>query len=239
MNIIRESIIGCLTKYAGENEKIISELNGIISEYGETAYAAIIHVLAHLNLEPETAKECWEKIVIHREMLNKCLKRDVTIQTVICDYFCSIDMSLKTPKVVEISVFESKEKASRYDELTGLFNRSQLNESINQELARSNRHNYEFSILFLDLDHFKKVNDTYGHLAGDFVLKNMSRLVMEEIRTEDIAIRYGGEEILIILPQTGKMKALALGERIREKIKMTPNIYENKHINMTQVSNLK
>ena len=67
----------------------------------------------------------------------------------------------------------------------------------------------------------------------------MSRLVMEEIRTEDIAIRYGGEEILIILPQTGKMKALALGERIREKIKMTPNIYENKHINMTQVSNLK
>jgi len=189
--------------------------------------------LAHLNLEPETAKECWEKIVIHREMLNKCLKRDVTIQTVICDYFCSIDMSLKTPKVVEISVFESKEKASRYDELTGLFNRSQLNESINQELARSNRHNYEFSILFLDLDHFKKVNDTYGHLAGDFVLKNMSRLVMEEIRTEDIAIRYGGEEILIILPQTGKMKALALGERIREKIKMTPNIYENKHINMT------
>jgi len=233
MDIVKESVIGCFSDFAGENDKIITELNKIVEKHGEETYSRIIHVLAHLFVEPEKAKNCWDKIIVHREMLSRCLKRDVTFQTAICDYFCSIEISLKNPKVVEISVFEEKEKASRFDNLTGLFNRNQFEDSISQELTRSKRHHQELSLLFFDLDNFKSVNDTYGHLAGDLVLKNVSRILLAEIRAEDIAIRYGGEELLIILPQTGKINALLLGDRIREKIMETPCIYQDKQINIT------
>lgn len=233
MDIIKDSVIECLNRFSGKNGRIISELDRIIEEHGEKTYTTIIHILAHLNLEPEHAKECWEKIILHRATLSKCLNREVNLQTAICDYFCSIDISLKNPKLVEISVFETKEKASRYDDLTGLLNRNHFEDSINQELARSNRYNYELSLLFFDIDDFKIVNDTYGHLAGDLVLKNVSRILMDGIRAEDVAVRYGGEELVVILPQTPKIKALVLGERLREKIRETPNIHNDQSIHVT------
>ncbi len=233
MDVIKESIIECLMKFSGEDEKIGPELNKIIKKQGKKTYTEIIYVLTHLYLEPDKAKECWQKIIDHQVTLSKSLKRAVKLQTAICDYFCAVEISLKTPKIVEISVFETKDKASRYDNLTGLLNRSQLQASIDQEWARSSRHNYEFSVLFFDIDNFKKVNDTYGHPVGDLILKNVSRVIIGEIRAEDIAIRYGGEELLIILPQTSKIEAFVLGERIREKIKEKQNGFENKSVNVT------
>lgn len=88
------------------------------------------------------------------------------------------------------------------DPLTGLFNRRYLEESMERELAKSSRHGIPLSVIMLDADHFKNFNDTYGHVAGDMVLRNLGELLVKYSRKEDIACRFGGEEFVLVLPGT-------------------------------------
>ena len=104
------------------------------------------------------------------------------------------------------------------DILTGFYRREILNDLIEKEFYRSKRYGYHFSILMIDIDNFKKVNDTYGHLVGDKVLKKVAETTKKTIRKSDVAIRYGGEEFLIILPHTDLEAAKIAAERIRKNI---------------------
>jgi diguanylate cyclase (GGDEF)-like protein len=108
------------------------------------------------------------------------------------------------------------EKLSRIDDLTGLFNRRHLNSVIAREFNRSKRHNIELSCLLLDLDFFKRVNDTFGHEFGDFVIQEFAAVIQSSLRISDFAFRYGGEEFLILLPQTETEGALQVAEKIRQ-----------------------
>lgn len=107
------------------------------------------------------------------------------------------------------------------DGLTELFNHKYMKDRLTEEINRSRRYKRSLSILMLDLDFFKRVNDEYGHLAGDYILKKVSDLVRVGLREEDIACRYGGEELLIILPETGLKEAIAVAERLRCSIENT------------------
>jgi diguanylate cyclase (GGDEF)-like protein len=161
------------------------------------------------------------------------LGREVNLRTAVCDYFCSINKSLHNPKIIEIPLFEKAARSSTFDNLTGLFNRNAFDETLKRETSRAKRHDSCLTLLFLDLDDFKTVNDTLGHLAGDKVLKEVSRLIMIEKRSEDIAARYGGEEITLLLPETSKADGWLLGERIRKIIEEIQIPYEGKNINIT------
>jgi len=108
--------------------------------------------------------------------------------------------------------------AAAMDPLTQCYNRRELEVQLERNISSAVRHNKELSVFMFDLDHFKKINDTYGHQAGDLVLKKISSLVKKNIRTSDILARYGGEEFFIILPETDRQKAMELANRIREKI---------------------
>lgn len=103
------------------------------------------------------------------------------------------------------------------DDLTGLFNRRHMNTVLKREFERCLRYNTDLSCLLIDLDYFKKVNDTYGHGFGDIVLRDFSQSLANSIRTTDYAFRYGGEEFLILLPQTDINGAVKIGENIRER----------------------
>jgi diguanylate cyclase (GGDEF)-like protein len=105
------------------------------------------------------------------------------------------------------------------DSLTGIFNRRYFEERFFEELHRSERHNLSFSLAMLDIDDFKLFNDTEGHLAGDEVLKAVSNITKECLRISDVLARFGGEEFIIIMPQTEKMEAFAVAERIRQSIR--------------------
>ena len=107
------------------------------------------------------------------------------------------------------------------DALTGLLNRHALYPILNQELDRSARYARPFSIILFDIDEFKAVNDTFGHMEGDKVLKELSTLVSGLLRKTDYAGRWGGEEFLLILPETDTAEAVILAERIRMKIEDT------------------
>ncbi|MEZ4601413.1 MAG: diguanylate cyclase [Syntrophotaleaceae bacterium] len=108
-------------------------------------------------------------------------------------------------------------KAS-HDSLTGLWNHEEILGILHQELARAEREGHEVSAIMADLDHFKKINDTYGHLAGDVVLMATADRMHSHMRPYDAIGRYGGEEFLVILPDCGRECAMALAERLRKNI---------------------
>jgi len=114
---------------------------------------------------------------------------------------------------------EQMKELSITDHLTGLFNRRYLQERFTEELHRSERYNFAFSLAMFDIDNFKILNDTEGHLAGDSVLKEISSIAREHLRINDVLCRYGGEEFAILMPQTNKEEAFMVAERIRNNIR--------------------
>lgn len=110
------------------------------------------------------------------------------------------------------------ELKSRLDELTGLFNRRSLDEMIDREIGRHSRYGGVFSLAILDLDSFKVFNDSYGHLAGDKLLRQIARTIRGTIRGSDVAFRYGGDEFAVLLPQTNIDAASTVVERVRKRI---------------------
>jgi two-component system cell cycle response regulator len=113
---------------------------------------------------------------------------------------------------------EKLERLANFDSLTGLYNRRAILGKLHELINRANRYKEDFSLVMLDIDHFKRVNDRYGHLTGDEVLEKIAALIRRNIRDTDIAGRYGGEEFIIILPHTNLSSAWVIAERIRSII---------------------
>ena len=107
------------------------------------------------------------------------------------------------------------------DDCTALYNARHLHFVLDAEIYRSNRYNYEFSVIFIDLDHFKQVNDTYGHLVGSKLLWMIGDLIKGHLRLIDYAFRYGGDEFVVLLPQTAKENALMVVRRVRDLLNST------------------
>jgi diguanylate cyclase (GGDEF)-like protein len=233
MQGIREAVINTIYKNDTDDENLINNIESIAKVVGIEAYSIFFNILTHLDLKPNIAQECWDAILVHRKVMINILRRNISIRTVICDYFSSNENILKRPVVVEIQIFEKRPAALKYDALTGLYARNTFLEALSREMSRAKRYETNLSLLFLDLDDFRNINDTFGYLAGDQVLKDVGKIVKEEIRTEDFAARYSDEKIVIILPETNKVDALVLGERIRKKVESLTCKYEDNFIQPT------
>jgi len=120
--------------------------------------------------------------------------------------------------VENAQLYAQLEQRSRIDVLTGLFNRRHFEEQLKEEVSRHSRYGNEFSISMLDLDNFKSYNDAYGHPAGDILLSQIGKIIKSSIRNVDQAFRYGGDEFVVILPQTARGDAYVVAERVRAQI---------------------
>jgi len=129
-------------------------------------------------------------------------------------HFVAIERDVTEQKELEHKL----ETLSRTDPLTGLLNRRSLEEYLGKEYSRFTRHDVKFSLLLLDIDHFKSINDQYGHGTGDRVLKLLADSCTSNLRKHDIMARYGGEEFCVILPYTNGEKAAVLAEKLRTGI---------------------
>ena len=109
-----------------------------------------------------------------------------------------------------------------HDGLTGLHNHRHFHETLTAEIARSIRHEHPFSLVFLDVDFFKSYNDTHGHLKGDQVLRIIGEIIKNLVRKSDAAARYGGDEFVVLLPETSKETAVSVAEQIRRRIENYP-----------------
>ena len=125
------------------------------------------------------------------------------------------------------------EELAKTDALTGLSNRRDMYQKIKHETDRFERNEKPFTILMGDIDNFKKINDTYGHDAGDQVLTFIASLMTSTLRKQDIASRWGGEEFLILLPETNLEGGRKIAEKLRTKIKNKPIKYKKHILNVT------
>jgi two-component system, cell cycle response regulator len=119
------------------------------------------------------------------------------------------------------------------DPLTGIFNRRHFFQLANSELQRTCRYSHPLAVIMIDIDYFKRVNDTYGHAIGDQVLQELSSLISSALRSVDIFARYGGEEFIALLPETDLQAVSATAERLRRKVAESPFCNRQHHINIT------
>lgn len=124
-------------------------------------------------------------------------------------------------------LYEETKSLSLHDPLTGVANRNLMNIELERSFAIARRYQRLFSVIMLDLDHFKNYNDTFGHTAGDNLLVDVARVVQEQVRDVDLVVRFGGEEFLLILPDTDIDTATEIAERIRKVVKNTGFFYSN------------
>jgi diguanylate cyclase (GGDEF)-like protein len=118
-----------------------------------------------------------------------------------------------------LQLVKALEEMAIRDPLTGIYNHRHMHTCLSEEIARSLRYEHPFSIMMTDIDRFKQVNDAYGHLVGDFILKRMVRLLDEHMRLTDTIFRYGGEELIILLPETEKNEAMLVADRLLDTIR--------------------
>jgi diguanylate cyclase (GGDEF)-like protein len=129
------------------------------------------------------------------------------------------EMELKKRNVELQSMLQHVEALAVTDALTGLYNRRRFEDVLKREFAVTKRYDTPLSCLMIDVDHFKSINDTHGHDAGDIVLREIAQRLSQRLREVDLAARYGGEEFAILLPQTNKEGAVIVAERIMERIR--------------------
>ena len=233
MNDLRQVIIDSLDSCATENTDIRETVQNLVENEGEETYPILLNVLTHLEFSTQDAKANWDNILKHQTLLESKLDRPVKLITAMCDYFSEVSKHLRTPTMIELQALEETRKISRTDGLTGLFNRRFFDEALEGEINRAQRYDGSFTLIFFDLDNFKKLNDTQGHQAGDLTLKRVAEIMILEKRTEDIACRYGGEELVLILPETQKINALVIAERIRKKLEEAELEFDGKSFGIT------
>jgi diguanylate cyclase (GGDEF)-like protein/PAS domain S-box-containing protein len=182
------------------------------------------NIFRHKDMPKSVFKEMWDTILSGKiwEGEVKNLKKDGSYywaQSKITPIFRR-DGSIKGFSAIRHDITDKKklEKLSVTDSLTQIPNRLYLNTNYEKEVKRAKRYKHEFSIILIDVDFFKKVNDTYGHSVGDDCLKQIAKILKENIRSIDILGRWGGEEFLIISPETDIHEAQVIAEKIRQKI---------------------
>lgn len=169
----------------------------------------------------------WQNILIHHAELRAKLGPSTDIQLAIMDYFINITHMVSSPLLIETHTFRHTEQLAMIDPLTGLFNRRYMDIALKKEFNRCSRYDKNLSVFLLDIDDFKKINDTRGHPFGDRVIRELADMLTDMVREEDIACRYGGEEFLLILPETDVEGANILTDRLKKEIKSRPFFIEN------------
>jgi diguanylate cyclase (GGDEF)-like protein len=134
---------------------------------------------------------------------------------------------------IEAEYHEEIYRLTIQDGLTRIHNQRALTEFLDREVARSQRHNRPLSVLMFDIDRFKSINDSFGHLCGDFVLRELAESIRHTVRKEDLFARYGGEEFVMVLVETGEQEALDAGERLRELVENHQFRFETTPLKMT------
>ena len=146
------------------------------------------------------------------------IKKHMKLDKLLFDYQHKLE-SIVSEKTEELEIKNRElEKLASVDLLTCLYNRRKITEILEAELKRFNRHNVIFSLMFLDIDYFKKINDTYGHDVGDIVLKGFADLLVSNVRSVDNVGRWGGEEFLIVLIESDSEKAKIVAEKIQASL---------------------
>jgi diguanylate cyclase (GGDEF)-like protein len=199
-------------------DQVVARLDALAAETGRPVHAELLRLLTHLHYSNEAARKVWTGYQVHRATLQRRLGRDVGGRVALFDYLVNVEEKLDNPTIIERSRLEKTERSAITDHLTGLFNRGHFEACLRKEVNRCRRYGQSVSLLMVDLDDFKRINDLHGHPAGDAALREVGRLLVQRVRDIDVASRYGGEEFVVILPETRRTNAYVVAERIRREV---------------------
>ena len=192
-----------------------------------------------ISKEQINKQESWIKYIKDLQEIDRIVKikspsQEEKIFTINVDYYEQKD-DYYVFSLSDITKFKEKSNILEYqashDKLTGLFNRNRFDEIYSKERKSGKRYNNDLSIIIFDIDDFKMINDTYGHPIGDEVLKDMAKIALSSVREQDINIRWGGEEFLILLPQTNLIGAIAVANKVRTSIEK--HVFTDKSLKIT------
>ncbi|WP_286682836.1 GGDEF domain-containing protein [Sulfurospirillum sp. MES] len=181
-------------------------------------FSLILLTLTHKSFDEDEAKDLFEAILNHKQKLNDTLQRDVGISVATLDYLQNIQKILLFPIIIEESIANFLAESTAKDGLTNLYTRDVLEVFLEKEIGTAKRKKSYVSFAMMDIDDFKEVNDTYGHQKGDEVLKTIGNILNQNIREMDLAARYGGEELSVVMPNTKVEEAYEIANRIRKAI---------------------
>jgi diguanylate cyclase (GGDEF)-like protein len=210
----RQTLLRLLQGAAGGEERVLARLEKTHAA-GQPLYSTLLSLLTHLEFPEAAARRHWEKVKQHQRALKRSLRRDPGLRVALLDYFVNQTRVLRNPKVIEMALYQRTEQTALTDGLTGLFNRAYLMQALRREISRAERHQRPMAVALFDVDDFKRVNDTHGHLEGDRVLVKAAGIIGENLRDVDCAARYGGEEFAVLLPETSRAGAYVVAQRIR------------------------
>lgn len=224
LNLINENIITFSIDSRGHLTSV-SKAYCRISQYSEKEIVDGYQTLKHIDIRKEVARDIRNTLSKKSETWIGEIKyraKDGSYYWLDARIFPIFDINRKkigyTLIGQDITDKKKVETLSITDHLTGLYNRLKLDDVLNYEIAQSTRYATQFSIILVDIDHFKSINDNHGHLVGDQVIKEISVLLKSNARETDTIGRWGGEEFLIILPHTGIKDARQYAEKIRESV---------------------
>jgi len=181
-------------------------------------YSTILLSLTHESFQERESKSLWNEIITHMKKLNHILGRNVGVSVASLDYLTNVKNTLSEPKIIEENKSAFIAGATTKDELTGLYLREVFDVVLKKEIEEANRKNTSLCLLMIDIDNFKKINDKYGHLKGDKVLKKIGTAINDSVREMDLAARYGGEEMAVIIPRVDIEQTFNAAQRIRKTI---------------------
>ena len=178
----------------------------------------LIFLLIRLRLEPADAQRYWPTVLAHRTKLAHLWGQPVDLRVALMSYFLDVERHFDRPTVVEMDWIEHAAASAYIDELTGLPNHRFFRDQLQRELDRSLRANTPVSLVLVDADDFKSVNDVFGHEVGNAVLASLGRFLRQCIPAGHVVARYGGEEFVLLLPSTPKTEAASIAEALRSAV---------------------
>jgi diguanylate cyclase (GGDEF)-like protein len=218
---VRRRLVALIAEDRPDSERLMARLREIRNLEGIATCSSLVYLLANLSVREEEAERLLDGLLRHRDELRSKLGRDPGLRVAAIDYLTNVRQMMNNPTIVELSQLRRTERSAITDHLTGMYNRRYFQSAIEVEIRRSRRYVLPLSLLMLDLDAFKSVNDVYGHPFGDLVLQVVGQVMRRAVRDSDLACRVGGEEFAVILPETDRLGAYAVAERIRLRIAKT------------------
>jgi diguanylate cyclase (GGDEF)-like protein len=208
-------------KTDGITEELKEKFGQFISDNRGYIYAKLFFEYTQIEIEDNDARQFLKHVLKNKRKIEDALKTSVDFRVAFLDYLIrniSTITQASEPRIIEDKIFKNLNQLIMKDELTGLNNYRHYENELEKEFARAIRHNHSFSLVVMDIDNFKLYNDTYGHMEGNIVLKQIAHIIIDSVRISDIPCRYGGEEFTLILPQTKKDGAFILTEKIRDAV---------------------
>lgn len=202
-----------------EDAHLLAKVEELAGEHGNSVYKEMLLMMTGKHFGAELSKRYWLGAVSHRHKIFKAEFVERGFRPALMDYLRHFTGEMSDPRIIEGDYLHNITRSSVTDGLTGLYNQTYFKKILQKTINNQRRTGDTiFAMVFLDLDHFKQYNDRCGHLQGDEALRICAGIIMKNLREGDIAVRYGGEEFALLLPDLDRHNAFAVAERIRKDV---------------------